>query len=446
MTSTLFKLAKIVSSGIEDIERVYSERELDYPSLDEPFLPSTFDDNSSLALQRQLVIAAAAQIIATLTAPIDVLKQSAMSFYTAAALGFVVDIQLADVLKDAGCLGLHVDSIAAATGTDANNLKRILRYLATRHIFREIAPDIYTNNRISSLLTTTRQAQELEGQTKTFTLSPISAHVSHFADEGLRCAHSISPFLRGQNEEAQTPFNAAVNFKSSIWDWYVQPGNEWRARRFAAAMTSNAKRFPSRIISDGIEAESLHPGDIVVDVGGGVGSATLELYKFFPHLRYVVQDLESPIAAAKRFWNGKAPDAIASGTVTFQVHSFFSEQVVKAAKVYFLRFITHDWCDSDVQVILTHLRNASAPDTRLVLFETIARCTCVAEDSVPNPLLGNLGIAGAGIDTAVDLHLLSLFNGKERTEQDFRNLGVETGWELQKIGRGILASIVYKPK
>jgi len=87
----------------------------------------------------------------------------------------------------------------------------------------------------------------------------------------------------------------------------------------------------------GIEAESLHPGDIVVDVGGGVGSATLELYKFFPHLRYVVQDLESPIAAAKRvcelcdlllavlsayrqaqFWNEKAPDAIASGTVTLQ--------------------------------------------------------------------------------------------------------------------------------
>jgi len=151
-------------------------------------------------------------------------------------------------------------------------------------------------------------------------------------------------------------------------------------------------------------------------------------------------------------------------TFLILVHSFFSEQVVKAAKVYLLRFITHDWCDSDVQVILTHLRNASAPDTRLVLFETIARCTCIAEDNVPNPLLGNLGIAGAGIDTAVDLHvcplsctsrfaiqpfaeqLLSLFNGKERTEEDFRNLGVETGWELQKIGHGILASIVYKPK
>jgi hypothetical protein len=36
--------------------------------------------------------------------------------------------------------------------------------------------------------------------------------------------------------------------------------------------------------------KSLEQDALVVDVGGGVGSSTLELFKAYPHLRYVVQD------------------------------------------------------------------------------------------------------------------------------------------------------------
>jgi hypothetical protein len=49
---------------------------------------------------------------------------------------------------------------------------------------------------------------------------------------------------------------------------------------------------------EGFDWKSLKQDALVVDVGGGVGSATLHLMKDYPHLRYVVQDRPKVIADA----------------------------------------------------------------------------------------------------------------------------------------------------
>jgi hypothetical protein len=41
--------------------------------------------------------------------------------------------------------------------------------------------------------------------------------------------------------------------------------------------------------------KSLNKGDLVVDVGGGIGSTTFYLAKAFPDFRFVVQDREATI-------------------------------------------------------------------------------------------------------------------------------------------------------
>jgi 6-hydroxytryprostatin B O-methyltransferase len=41
-------------------------------------------------------------------------------------------------------------------------------------------------------------------------------------------------------------------------------------------------------------------GSVIVDVGGGVGSASLAILNKFPELRFVVQDLPAPIADGRR--------------------------------------------------------------------------------------------------------------------------------------------------
>lgn len=41
--------------------------------------------------------------------------------------------------------------------------------------------------------------------------------------------------------------------------------------------------------------------------------------------------------------------------------------------------------------------------------------------------------------------MLTSYDGKERTEADFINLGLETGWKLESVKPGVLAALVYSP-
>lgn len=64
-------------------------------------------------------------------------------------------------------------------------------------------------------------------------------------------------------------------------------------------MKGGADRFPSSIYTESIDWKSLTPNSVVVDVGGSVGKVTYELYKTFPHLKYVIQDLPPVVKDAR---------------------------------------------------------------------------------------------------------------------------------------------------
>ncbi|KAG6815143.1 hypothetical protein H0H93_010789 [Arthromyces matolae] len=216
-------------------------------------------------------------------------------------------------------------------------------------------------------------------------------------------------------------------------------------------------RFPPEMFINGLALKDLKEGSVVVDVGGNVGSVTLHLYKAFPKLNYVVQDLEQPIVQAGHFWQQNAPEAIASGNVKLQANDFFTPQPIKGASIYFLRVVIHDWSDDEAKKILKQLRESANDSTKLVIFDILAHHVCadpVTESQttaapkppVPAPLLANLGIGGlGGFNTQMDMQMLNMFNGKERTEQEFRELGVATGWKLETVVDGLLGTFTFSP-
>jgi len=54
------------------------------------------------------------------------------------------------------------------------SLARVLRYLATRHMFREVTPDVFTNNRVSStLIKRGKTVTELQERQVRFTSSSV---------------------------------------------------------------------------------------------------------------------------------------------------------------------------------------------------------------------------------------------------------------------------------
>jgi hypothetical protein len=101
MQSPLTALANIISSGVHDLEAAYSNEGTTPPSLDDPFYATSLDDNARLAYNKRLIVAAAAQIIASVRSPVDVLKESVGSVYTTSTLGFVIEMKVADILKEA---------------------------------------------------------------------------------------------------------------------------------------------------------------------------------------------------------------------------------------------------------------------------------------------------------------------------------------------------------
>lgn len=88
----------------------------------------------------------------------------------------------------------------------------------------------------------------------------------------------------------------------------------------------------------------------VVDIGGGHGSTCADIAQHNPSTRCIVQDLPEVVAEGRNL----IPSALAN-RITFKAHDFFTEQPVKDADVYFLRWVLHDWSDSKAMTILRNL-------------------------------------------------------------------------------------------
>jgi hypothetical protein len=87
----------------------------------------------------------------------------------------------------------------------------------------------------------------------------------------------------------------AFKTKKSVWEWIEEPENAYRLKRFGVAMDGSTKLDPPNAIDLGFKWGSLPPNSLVVDIGGGLGHITMKLVKYYPNLRYIVQDRQAVI-------------------------------------------------------------------------------------------------------------------------------------------------------
>ncbi|KAG7087221.1 hypothetical protein E1B28_013202 [Marasmius oreades] len=452
-SSPLTDLVGIISNGVASIESAYKKENVSFPALNEPFSPGPLDNDAALDMTIRTVVAASLQLIATIRPPMESLQEVASGMYMSATLGTVNEAHVANVLGNAGTQGMAVQDISKEVGIESGPLARVLRFLATRHVFREVAPNVFANNRISSSLVKVSSVEEMrKNPASQYDGSPVAAVVGHITDEALKSSPFIPTYLSGGHKDAASPFNMAMNTKASIWEWFEQPENAMRGHRFNTAMKGGGERFPPSTYIEAFDWKSLGNDAVVVDVGGGVGPVTLALHKAFPQLQYIVQDLGPVIGDAKKFWDAEAPTAITSGKVKLQVHSFFDPQKEEKAAVYFMRLVLHDWPQSTSQKIMTTLRKAADPKSKLIVFDMVVPHACaevpplpgaVIGPPAPAPLLSNF--AAGHFVTMVDIQMLNLVNGMERTLEDFVHLGDHSGWKLESVKPGPLPAFIFSP-
>ncbi|KAL0564998.1 hypothetical protein V5O48_017036, partial [Marasmius crinis-equi] len=319
--------------------------------------------------------------------------------------------------------GAHVRDIASLNGLDSRALARFLRYLSSVHVYRELSPDVFANNRVSAMLDTGKSVKELFHlpETKHDNTSGFPAFLSHQMDEVAKGAMfswetvidpaypSITPLNKAFPVEARHNINDNERKEIgavTIFDLLQRPKETDRHRRFAVAMEGMSGIQSLDCLSRAYDWDALPRNAIVVDVGGGVGTISLELAKRYPDLKLVVQDLPGFIEKGKELWTQRLPEALSSGRVALQAHDFFTPQPEQDATIFLLRHVVHNWSDEDSVKILGHLRRAARNNTKLLLLEIIMPYACripkdhaskseipgAVPEEAPAPLLANFGV------------------------------------------------------
>jgi len=333
-------------------------------------------------------------------------------------------------------------------------LARLLRYLCVHHVFREVEPNVFAINRISSTLDTGKSVNELIA-------NPLERHdgtpgfpalIEHLQNEVYMSSTAAvevlrDPVMKLSGEPNHAPFNRAFNTDLTIWDWLEQPEQHYNLRRFGVAMQGVATMQPASTILDGFNWNALGKDDVVADVGGGVGTVSLAIAKACPNVRFVVQDRAPVLEQGKQLWNTELPEAIKSGRVKLEAHDFFTPQPVKNASVFLLKHILHDWSDQYCTRILDRLRAAATPSTKLLLVENIIQHIChdpnvEGKDAIPGatpheapaPLLPTYGQIN-DMPYQIDFAMFLMMNAQDRTLGHFVQLLGASGWRIVKIYR-----------
>ena len=303
------------------------------------------------------------------------------------AMAVVADLGVADRLAD-GPVGIA--ALAAATGSDADALERVLRYLVARRVFRRGRDGRYRNTRISARLVT-RDPASMRSWARFY---GASWHVAIW-DE---LAHSV------RTGDAA----ASVAFGRPFWTQLTEHDPAAGAA-FDAAM-ADASRLQAALVTGQHDFSACHD---VCDVGGGTGTLLAGILAAHPRLRGTLLDLPAVVAHA----DTTLRDAGVADRVTVVGGDFFAS-VPTGCDRYLLQAVVHDWDDESCVRILSNVREALPPGGRAL----------VLEQELPTH-------DGWHLAKALDLEMLvDTGAGRERTRAEFDALFTRAGLRVTRRG------------
>jgi hypothetical protein len=320
-------------------------------------------------------------------APAHEAMRALISGYWVSQLLFVVaKLGIADLLAKGP---LPVATIAKRAGAQAPFLRRALRALASVGVFAE---DTAGRFRLTPLAQTL--CSDRAGSLRDYALMLVDDY--NWAAWGA-LEHALV--------DGGSPFEHVHG--APIFAYLHQhPDKE---RTFAAAMASVSGAENAAI------ARAYPFGKVaqLVDVGGAHGHLLATILRRYPKLRGVLYDQEQVVAAAERSGFITAPEI--AGRCESRGGDFFAA-VPAGADGYLMKFIMHDWDDETCLRILANCREAMAPGGRVLVV-----------DHVVPP--GN----GPHRGKLMDINMMVLTGGLERTREEFRELFARAGLRLQRV-------------
>jgi O-methyltransferase domain/Dimerisation domain len=315
-------------------------------------------------------------------APPD-LFQMTTGYWLSQAIYVAAKLGIADLLKDGpqSCVAL-----ATATGADAASLFRLMRALASVGVFSHVRTDCFALSRLAESLQT-----EVRGSLRAMVITLGEIHYQacgnllHSVQTGSPAFNhvygaSLFDYLR-QNVDAADAFNQGMANVASML-------------AYAVLMAYDFARFSS-----------------IVDIGGGQGELLETILQFNPDIRGTVFDTDSTIQRATRQRSNNAW----ARRCSYFTGDFFTS-VPPGADAYLLCGVIHDWDDSRAVTILRNCRKAMTKNSRVLLVDMI----------VPDE-------ASASFSKLLDLNMLVMNGGRERTLAEFCALLTAADYKLTRI-------------
>lgn len=298
------------------------------------------------------------------------------------AIHVAAELGIADAIGDDQ---KHFQEVATAVNADSRSLFRLLRMLTSHGFFQEKG----------------------EGE---FSLTPLGQTLRSDSSESL---HDLIL------QEDELCWKAIGNLKAAIVNGipafdhiygksyfeYLAVNPEVNAR-FEAGM-SNLTEDENIQISQVIQLEQAKK---VVDVGGGRGGFLASLLRHHKHLEGILYELPHVVFSNESLLFEGVEDRceVVSG-------SFF-DQLPEGAGVYLLKRVLCDWDDEACGVLLSNCLKAMNSEGKIYIIESIMPET-----------------GGARHLWNTDIYMMALFSGRERTEQEYRDLLAHSGLMIDRI-------------
>lgn len=298
------------------------------------------------------------------------------SLYVAAKLG------IADLVADGP---KTADELATATKMHGPSLHRLLRALASKGVFAE------DDERRFGLTPAAECLLNRPGSQRAMVLMMGEEHYRAYGE----LLYSV---------ETGKPSFAHV-FGAPIFEYLSK--HPAQAALFDEAMTGIHGAETAAMI----DAYDFAQFGTVVDIGGGNGTVIRTVLEKNPGVQGILYDMPHVIERAR--------PALEKSSVASRLNliggSFF-ESAPPGGDAYMMRHIIHDWYDPESLTILKNCAAVMRPDAKLLVI-----------DAVIEP--GN----GPQFSKFLDITMLTMPGGKERTGAEFRELLAAAGFELTRV-------------
>ena len=305
-------------------------------------------------------------------------------FWISRAIYVIAKLGIPDLLKSGP---KTAEELASATKMHAPSLYRILRALASVGVVTSHEGKRFALTPLSETLVT-----DAPGSLRWFAVSELGQE--HYPAWG-NLMHSV--------ETGEIAFDDF--FGVDIWKYFQQ--NPADAAVFNDSMSSVTAATNEAITS----LYDFSGFKKLVDVGGGHGGLITSVLKLNPQLKGILFDAPQVIEGAR----AKIEAAGVADRCETVAGDFF-KSVPEGGDAYIMKWIIHDWDDERAITILKNCRNRMPLNGRVILVDCV-----VPETDEPH------------FSKFIDLNMLVMTGGKERTAKEFEELLAAAGFKLLRV-------------